>query len=495
MKKMISAFFAILFAVAANAQNGGVLISGQLQDTELKQITLGNLEGFRIDIPVDENGKFSLKVSLEKGFYQADPFGRIYLAPGYSLVVSPDKRGGYIFSGKGAVENNALKEASSLLPEFLPFAKNAFLQPVYYMEWPEFSRRMEDFKKKAKQIFSRSGDTHFQNLASQDIDFYALNRIWYYQLYYGTDLEKQEAFYKFLETADRTDTGFFRRLDSAYKASKVKKMDESTKEAIDSLLYLTWDRNDPVLFRNSPEYRQALSNMFQRYSYHPKYRDASDSAYDRVAQTLKNLRIVEAEISDPHIREYYEFVNISAALKMMKDSAEAEPHYMAYMQKARRADYRKQVEEIFRNLVSYTNSSQAPEFSFRDINGNRVSLKSLRGKYVYIDVWATWCGPCKAEIPHLQKMEKQFHGRNIAFVSISVDQQKDFPKWEQYVKENNLGGIQLIADNAFESDFVKKMNISAIPRFILIDPEGKLVAVDALRPSNPELTSLFKRLL
>ena len=63
----------------------------------------------------------------------------------------------------------------------------------------------------------------------------------------------------------------------------------------------------------------------------------------------------------------------------------------------------------------------APDFSFPDMDGNMVSLEDLRGKYVYIDIWATYCSPCRAEIPYLQKLEEKLKDKNIYFVSISVD--------------------------------------------------------------------------
>ncbi len=95
----------------------------------------------------------------------------------------------------------------------------------------------------------------------------------------------------------------------------------------------------------------------------------------------------------------------------------------------------------------------------------------------------------------LQKVEKDYHGKNIEFVSLSVDKQADKGKWEKYVKENKLGGIQVIADKDFESEFIRKFNIAAIPRFILIDPKGKIVSGDALRPSDPALRDLLNKLL
>lgn len=141
------------------------------------------------------------------------------------------------------------------------------------------------------------------------------------------------------------------------------------------------------------------------------------------------------------------------------------------------------------------NNSQAPNFEYENHKGGKTSLESLKGKYVYIDIWATWCGPCRAEIPFLKKVEEQFHGKNIEFVSISVDVAKDYEKWKNFVTEKQLGGLQLFADKDWNSDFIKAFGINAIPRFILIDPTGKVVNASADRPSNPNLTKQLESIL
>ena len=125
---------------------------------------------------------------------------------------------------------------------------------------------------------------------------------------------------------------------------------------------------------------------------------------------------------------------------------------------------------------------QSPVFKYTDINGKEVSLNDLKGKYVYIDVWATWCGPCKAELPHLKELEKKMHGKKIVFVSISCD--KDKAAWEKMVKEKELGGVQL--HNGGDQEFMKAYLITGIPRFILLDKKGKIVNAKMTRPSNPE---------
>ena len=141
------------------------------------------------------------------------------------------------------------------------------------------------------------------------------------------------------------------------------------------------------------------------------------------------------------------------------------------------------------------NNTKSPGFDFENHKGGKTSLESLKGKYVYIDVWATWCGPCRAEIPFLKEIEAKYHGKNIEFVSISADVQKDYDKWKNFVTEKELGGIQLYADKNWESDFLKAFGITSIPRFILIDPNGVVVDADAARPSSPKLKEQLESLL
>ncbi|MDD7885701.1 TlpA disulfide reductase family protein [Flavivirga sp. 57AJ16] len=137
----------------------------------------------------------------------------------------------------------------------------------------------------------------------------------------------------------------------------------------------------------------------------------------------------------------------------------------------------------------------SPDFvDYENHKGGTTSLTDLKGKYIYIDVWATWCGPCKAEIPFLKKVEEQYHGKNIEFVSISIDDQKKHDAWKKMVTDKELGGVQLLADSDWKSKFIQDYKIQGIPRFILIDPAGNVVNADAPRPSSPKLIELFTSL-
>ncbi|QZT35665.1 TlpA family protein disulfide reductase [Halosquirtibacter xylanolyticus] len=136
----------------------------------------------------------------------------------------------------------------------------------------------------------------------------------------------------------------------------------------------------------------------------------------------------------------------------------------------------------------------APKFvDFENLKGGKTSLGDLKGKYVYIDIWATWCIYCKQEIPYLKTIEKKYHGKNIEFVSISYDSKKDHQKWVDMIKDKKLGGVQLFAN--MDKSFTKAFGVRGYPTFLLVDPKGNIVTADAPRPSDPELVKLFDSLL
>lgn len=132
----------------------------------------------------------------------------------------------------------------------------------------------------------------------------------------------------------------------------------------------------------------------------------------------------------------------------------------------------------------------SPDFRAEDTEGKVHTLREFRGKYVYIDLWATWCKPCKEELPHLKELEQKFKGKPIVFLGLSIDGNR--AAWEERVKSGELAGVQLLLGR--RSDFQQAYRIEGIPRFILLDPEGKIVNNDMLRPSSPDIEEVLKRL-
>jgi len=124
-------------------------------------------------------------------------------------------------------------------------------------------------------------------------------------------------------------------------------------------------------------------------------------------------------------------------------------------------------------------------FSLPDTSGNMVSMKDFKGKVVLVDVWATWCGPCKAQFPFLREIEEEYaNNKDIVFVGISLDKVEVKQKWKDMIKKESLGGIQLLDD--FGKGFGRKYDIAAIPRFMLIDRKGRWIEIRCPRPESKE---------
>ena len=124
-----------------------------------------------------------------------------------------------------------------------------------------------------------------------------------------------------------------------------------------------------------------------------------------------------------------------------------------------------------------------------DLDGKRVDFTQFRGKYVYVDLWASWCVPCVKEIPHLKKLEKELQNPNVTFLSISLDTSVD--AWKNKVKALQLEGNLL---NNKDNKLAEALNVSGIPHFLIYDPEGNLYNYNAPRPSNPGLKPMLEEL-
>lgn len=134
------------------------------------------------------------------------------------------------------------------------------------------------------------------------------------------------------------------------------------------------------------------------------------------------------------------------------------------------------------------------DFRFKDVNGKEIALSDYKGKVVYVDVWATWCAPCRKEFPHLKELEAAYKNKNIVFIGVSTDEVKDYAKWEKFIKDNSMEGIQLFAGDR-KDDIMKPYKITGIPRFMLFGPDGKIVSSSAPRPSSSEIRPLLDELL
>lgn len=164
--------------------------------------------------------------------------------------------------------------------------------------------------------------------------------------------------------------------------------------------------------------------------------------------------------------------------------------YLAENEKYLNATQKERVETIASKMYEARKGQLSADFTYPDASGKQVSLSDFRGKVVLVDVWATWCGPCRGELPHLKKLEEEMKGKEVVFIGVSVDEEKNYDKWKKFITDEQLPGIQLFANGW--SKITKDYKITGIPRFMVFDREGKVVESVAPRPSNPDLKALLE---
>lgn len=394
-------------------------------------------------------------------------------------------------SGKAGLKDDLLKDKQTLLPKYIPMANGQYLHKLYVMPINEVIQQTDAFKAALKPGIDTEKDAAVKALKFKDADYFSRNVISWYTGLYGMDSIGMENFQKFI-SEKRGDPNFYKLLDSANKKAFVKRLTTEERERLTNLVNENSDLNDEALFKRSAAYRKWLDSYITKLR-NTKYKADTILGYE--GNSIVKLKVINAEISNPFIKEYLNYETVGTILKSVKNVAAKEAAYQNFMAIVTVPSYKEELSVIYDNFKRMSSNAISPDFSYANVDGKQVSLKDLRGKYVYIDVWATWCAPCKAEIPFLTKVEEDYHGKNIHFVSLSVDRKADKAKWISYVKDNKLQGIQVMADQDFSSDFVKKYNINSIPRFILIDPAGKIISGDAKRPSDPELRKQLDALL
>jgi thiol-disulfide isomerase/thioredoxin len=196
----------------------------------------------------------------------------------------------------------------------------------------------------------------------------------------------------------------------------------------------------------------------------------------------------------------------------VRDAATAETWTEQFEKYLTTAEQKARLQEILTRIQqmpeqAQTNRSQtertalvvgepAPNFTANDVNGNPVSLSDFKGKVVYIDFWATWCGPCRQEIPHLKALKEKYKdNKDLVIIGISTDKMSDNQKWIDFVAEHELGGIQVNSPTDAEVTAGKLYGIRFLPTFILIDKNGIVVSNNAPRASSDQIVPMLDGLL
>ncbi len=160
------------------------------------------------------------------------------------------------------------------------------------------------------------------------------------------------------------------------------------------------------------------------------------------------------------------------------DPAELDPLYDSLSQRLKDTETAKVFKKSLDVLRNTAIGVMAPDFSQNDVNGAPVKLSSFRGKYVLLDFWASWCGPCRQENPNVVKVYNKYKDKNFTILSVSLDKADGRNAWIEAIKNDGLTWTQ-VSDLKFWNNQVAALYaITSIPANFLIDPNGKIIARD-----------------
>lgn len=412
------------------------VLSGRITNPSGENIMLTN-GNFEHEIKVLESGTFLDTIELRENYYTLKygrEYGSLYLKPGYELNISFDANQfdeTIDFIGSGEKQNKFLAQKVLVQEENLPRADS-----LYKLEEAPFMSAITNIKNALLGSLEQYEFTDsFKSNEQKNIEYDYLASITRYPSYHAHYAQKEG----------------FTPSDAFLAPLKSVNFD---------------NRED---FERYSNYRSMVIVNFNDGF------DEEDSA-EKILGTLDNYKSQDIKDELLQYLKYY----------ITSEREDLKALYDGIMLNSADEEFKAKLTEKYEKVKLLTKGNASPKFDYADINGKKVALDDLKGKLVYVDVWAQWCGPCKREIPFLKVLEKEYHDEPIEFVSISVDKEKDKQKWLDMVADKELKGIQLIADKDFKSDFIQNYAIDGIPRFILIDKEGNIVSADAPRPSTGE---------
>ncbi|QEM12529.1 TlpA disulfide reductase family protein [Mucilaginibacter rubeus] len=203
------------------------------------------------------------------------------------------------------------------------------------------------------------------------------------------------------------------------------------------------------------------------------FRSAMQARY-KALQTEQKTTLKSFISANPN--SYLSLLALTSVSGPAPDVSEVEPLYNSLSQNIRDTEAGKMMKAQLEALKVTAIGSEAPDFIQNDVNGNPVKLSSFRGKYVLLDFWASWCGPCRQENPNVARNYARFKNKNFTVVGVSLDRPDGKSAWLAAIKSDGLDWTQLSDLKFWNNQAAALYSVTSIPQNYLIDPQGKIIA-------------------
>lgn len=200
--------------------------------------------------------------------------------------------------------------------------------------------------------------------------------------------------------------------------------------------------------------------------------EAYKSTYAELLKTMNEFGPIEDAFIASHPHSWVSW-HLLTGKSIISDPKAFQAQYNAMNASFRNSEEGRKMQEKIGRSFKTSMGAVAPEFAQNNLDGQPISLSSLRGKYVLIDFWASWCGPCRAENPHVKTAYEKFKSKNFEILAVSLDNKKD--AWVQAIEKDGLPWLHVSDLQGWKNVVAEQYNVKAIPQNWLIDPNGVII--------------------
>lgn len=435
MKQICIAVAILLTGITSFAQEKSARVFGKVNGIDRLNFdgassVISDLGSVKLE--TDENGYFEVVVPLEKPAYFTILRNPVYLSPGDELEVVhidayPEKS---IFKGKGA-------EATMYLRQRFFSKGGSYLSAGSYA-YPEFEKTRlhidSTVNARSRELEALSGVTEeFRELERIRIKADLLNSLMMYPDYREMQIQRKNP-----QVVQKSKEEYGEMLNSFYSGVKT--------EAQGLLDELSSDEKYLEL--------EVVRTALARVGRSPLFKLHSSKRFEELSRVAGMARSVNDKMDETVYQEM-----------------------LAFGDKIAYADFKEAFLAKINRNISLMEGKPAPDSEMKTVDGALKKLSAFKGKPMYVDVWATWCGPCMAESPFFKALSERYP--NIRFIAVSVD---DAKAWDRAMKGKDTGNVLELLTT--DPDFRKKWDIVGIPRFLLIDENFNIITPNAPRPSQ-----------
>ncbi len=439
-----------------------------LDDIDLAKMELDSTGSGILDIRLQNPSIVSMQIDKK--------YSELYLAPGYELVVTPytdkpDKPMRY--SGIGSDINNYIANLN-LVVEKIKWQNGEF---IARLDVKHFSIRFDSIKICVSKFHSQFLDSI---KLSQDLTQMLIKK---------NELEllliRQQYLFFLQNEALNVEN------NAIQNGSSFKKF-ELPIELKDVMNEVPFDTT--LLNIGFAEYSMLLHYHLNNKIYNPNY-DLKNYAKKQYLFPTTANDLIAKSLYPNGIEEYLRAKNIQYWVRLQGITPAIDSVIQNFKTDFKSSRYISALQKNYDEWLAISPGKIAPDFNGTTIENKNISLKDLKGKVVYIDVWSTWCAPCIEEIPFAKKLQRRFEGNNeVQFVNISIDHSKE--AWKNFLfSDKSWKGLHLHLTEQEKDLFWKNYKMFGIPTYILIDQTGRIINAKALRPSDAGLELQLRNLL